>query len=152
MAKLSSDEMRRSMFQPVITHCILHSGCYDLYLQNNMILLSKSTTLTLSALTLTNGSILSDGGTCKCSLLKYFFFSSSRILNFATFKRSRNSRNKSHANIKCFTYGWFNCRCAQAMHLCIPRHTTFSTKPFDNSHSICCHLAIGAGTKILPVQ
>ena len=27
-------------------------------------------------------------------------------------------------------------------------------KPFDNkpSHSMCCHLAIGAGTKILPIQ
>ena len=65
MAKLRSGEMR-SMFQPVITHCILHSGCYDLYLQNNMILLSKSTTSTLSVLTLTIASILSDGGTCKC--------------------------------------------------------------------------------------
>ena len=28
------------------------------------------------------------------------------------------------------------------------------TKPFDNnpSHSMCCHLAIGTGTKIIPIQ
>ena len=75
MAKFSSGAMR-SMFQPVITHCIV--TCYNLYLQNNMILSSKSTMLTLSALTLTIASILSDGGTCKCvfffKLLQFFFF------------------------------------------------------------------------------
>ena len=37
---------------------------------------------------------------------KYFFFfciQSSLVLNYAIFKLSRNSRNKSHANIRCFT-------------------------------------------------
>ena len=33
----------------------------------------------------------------------YIYFSSSLVLNFAIFKLSRNSQNKSHANIKCFT-------------------------------------------------
>ena len=33
----------------------------------------------------------------------FLFFASSLVLNFAIFKLSRNSQNKSHTNIKCFT-------------------------------------------------
>ena len=71
-----------------------------------MILLSKSTTLTLSVLALTIVSALNNGGICKSVFLfklKNNFFSSSRVLNFAIFKRSRNSQNKANANIKGFT-------------------------------------------------
>ena len=70
----------------------------------------RNTLKTRSALTLTIASILSNGGTCKCGFLLlnlkiniFFFFPNSLVLNFANFKLSRNSRNKSHANIKCFT-------------------------------------------------
>ena len=56
---------------------------------------------------LTIASKHSNGGTCKCVFFainfSFFFLSSSLVLNFAFFKLSRNSQNKSHANIKCFT-------------------------------------------------
>ena len=63
--------------------------------------------------TLTIASILSNGGTYvnafffalkKINNIFFFFFSSSSLgLIFAIFKLWRNSPNKSHANIKCFT-------------------------------------------------
>ena len=46
-----------------------------------------------------------------------FFFSNSLVLNFAIFKLSRNSQNKSHANIKCFTVFRIECWCSRFQRL-----------------------------------
>ena len=47
-----------------------------------------------------------------------FFFPNSLVLNFSIFKLSPNSRNKSHANIKCFTVSQAGAGCAVAWSDC----------------------------------